>query len=708
MRMKDIRQSYLIPFYKGVVLSYASIFFSQSLWFGWGVMLVSFLYPVQGLCGFLSCLVANLMALFLLKDRQGVASGLYGFNSVFVGLAVGLFAPFNWLLLFAVSFFSFLLSVGMEALCNRLRLPFLAFPFLFCLWTLLLMIQQKGEIVDYVTFMEGESTGVLAFLPFLSDGAWSFLPSFFILFFKSLGLILFQPNVCCGVVLFVLLLCFSRIFGSFSLLGFAFAYLLYGMFDFEVYGIPYLFYGFNFILTTMAVGCYYLIPSKSSYVWALLLIPVQYVVIVASSRFFSFFFLPSFSFPFCILTLLFLAVLGRRKQGSSPTLVYYRGRNPESTLYYYEQGKTWQFDSYPFNIGLPFMGTWRVYQGIQGEHTHKGVWSHAWDFVLEDERNSQYRAVGDLLTDYYCYRKPVVAAAAGVVVALQDGIEDNRLGEVNAIQNWGNYVVLKHADGLYSAVCHLEKGSIVHKVGDGVEKGEILALCGNSGYSPFPHLHFQFQSVPQMGVPTLDYRISAYMKEGQLELLGQPKKGELVSNIQLDDSLPFCYSFHLGDEVKVVSDLYGEEKWSVKSDDFGGIYFSEERSKAQAWFVHDGRSFRFLRYEGGRQCALYHFFLSNYHVPFIRSGSFVDSMPLAVMKRGVLKLLQDFLSPIHLFVKMPYEVSVEGGSVQSRCSVHLFGRALSTARYETVFRKQGILEIKVEEENNFWKILFMK
>ncbi|MBP5456794.1 MAG: urea transporter [Paludibacteraceae bacterium] len=706
--MKDIRQSYLIPFYKGVVLSYASIFFSQSLWFGWTVMLASFLYPVQGLCGLLGCMVANLLALVLLKDRQRVATGLYGFNTVFVGLAVGVFAPFDWLLLFAVSFFSFLLSVGMEELGNRLRLPFLAFPFLFCLWTLLLMIQQKGEIVDYVTFMDGNQSCFSAIFPFLSDEFWTFLPTVFILFFKSLGLILFQPNVCCGIVLFFALLFFSRIVWSLSFVGCAFAYLLYVAFDFDSYGIPYLFYGFNFILTSIAVGCYYVIPSKASYGWALLLIPVQYAVVVASSRFFSFLFLPAFSFPFCILTLLFLSVLGRRGYGSSPALAYYKGRNPESTLYYYEQGKTWRFDTYPFNIGLPFMGMWRVYQGIEGEHTHKGVWSHAWDFVLEDERNSQYRTVGDLLTDYYCYRKPVVAAAAGVVAALQDGVEDNRLGEVNAIQNWGNYVVLKHAEGLYSAVCHLEKGSIAHKVGDAVEKGEILALCGNSGYSPFPHLHFQFQSAPQMGVPTLDYRISSYMKEDRVELWGQPKKGDRVSNIQLDDSLPFCYSFHLGDEVEVVSECFGEEKWSVKSDDFGGIYFFEARSKAQAWFVHDGRSFRFLRYEGGRQCALYHFFLSNYHVPFIRKGSLSDYLPLTVMRSGVLKLLQDFLSPFHLFVKMPYEISVDGAFSQSSSSTCLFGRKISSVRYETVYKKQGILEIKVSEENKSWKILFMK
>ena len=33
---------------------------------------------------------------------------------------------------------------------------------------------------------------------------------------------------------------------------------------------------------------------------------------------------------------------------------------------------------------MPFMGKWKVTQGIEGTHTHKDVWKYAWDFIIEE------------------------------------------------------------------------------------------------------------------------------------------------------------------------------------------------------------------------------------------------------------------------------------------------------------------------------------
>ena len=70
----------------------------------------------------------------------------------------------------------------------------------------------------------------------------------------------------------------------------------------------------------------------------------------------------------------------------------------------------------------------------------------------------------------------------------------NNIGDVNLGDNWGNTIIIKHGDYLFSKISHIKEGSFKVRVGDYVKKGDVLAVCGNSGRSPEPHLHFQLQS----------------------------------------------------------------------------------------------------------------------------------------------------------------------------------------------------------------------
>ena len=69
----------------------------------------------------------------------------------------------------------------------------------------------------------------------------------------------------------------------------------------------------------------------------------------------------------------------------------------------------------------------------------------------------------------------------------------------------GNTVIIKHAEGLYSKLCHLQKDSVNVKAGDNVYCGQVIGRVGNSGRSPYPHLHFQLQSTQYIGSKTLKY-----------------------------------------------------------------------------------------------------------------------------------------------------------------------------------------------------------
>lgn len=112
----------------------------------------------------------------------------------------------------------------------------------------------------------------------------------------------------------------------------------------------------------------------------------------------------------------------------------------------------------------------RVTQGFHGAETHDAAQAFAVDFLCEE---------GD----------PVVASHSGKVWAVK---EDSNHGCADAAcQNDANYVILDHGDGSYTHYHHLRYLGALVKPGDNVCAGQIIGLCGNTGYSGGPHLHFE-------------------------------------------------------------------------------------------------------------------------------------------------------------------------------------------------------------------------
>jgi murein DD-endopeptidase MepM/ murein hydrolase activator NlpD len=98
--------------------------------------------------------------------------------------------------------------------------------------------------------------------------------------------------------------------------------------------------------------------------------------------------------------------------------------------------------------------------------------------------------------DYYAFGREVLAPADGVVTDVIEGVRDNVPGSMNPLSAVGNAVLIQHSKHEVSVLAHFKQGSIKVKTGDAVKKGQVLGLCGNSGNSSEPHIHYHLQNTP--------------------------------------------------------------------------------------------------------------------------------------------------------------------------------------------------------------------
>jgi len=151
---------------------------------------------------------------------------------------------------------------------------------------------------------------------------------------------------------------------------------------------------------------------------------------------------------------------------------------------------------------LPFKGEWSVTWGgdtkEQNYHLESVAQKNAFDILIKDQQGSTHKGTGEINEDYYAFGKDLYAPCDGEVVLVVDGVKDNIPGTSNPIYIPGNTVIIKTATGEYAFFAHFKQHSIVVKQGQKIRTGTLLGLCGNSGNSSEPHLHFHLQNVEDM------------------------------------------------------------------------------------------------------------------------------------------------------------------------------------------------------------------
>lgn len=159
------------------------------------------------------------------------------------------------------------------------------------------------------------------------------------------------------------------------------------------------------------------------------------------------------------------------------------------------------YDRMPSDVDfrLPFEGAVTVAWGGPTPRTNYHVSSPAerwaYDLLITVDGRS-HRGDGRALADYYAYLRPVLAPAAGRVVAVHDGEEDQPPGRRNRRLGGGNRIILEIAPRQFLFIVHLRAGSIGVRLGESVRQGDVVASVGNSGNSSEPHIHLHVQDDP--------------------------------------------------------------------------------------------------------------------------------------------------------------------------------------------------------------------
>ena len=628
-----------------VLRAYSQLVFSRSPYVG--AMLIAATLPVPRafLGGLAGVLFAIATAFLLGFDRDAVFDGGYAVSALLLGLGVAQWfglGPAGWALLVIFAPLSVLIGAALRSRFAAAQLPVLSLPFLGAFYLLLGL--TGAAAVPYAL----QAFELPQLLP-------KILPPPVHLILSSVGALFFMPRADSGLLILAALSLHSRIATLLATLALGICLLL--RIPAPFLNDEHLFHSlaYNAVFTAVSLGGVWFVPSLSSFVLAICGVILCFLFTAGSAGPLLRLGLPVLVVPFNLTLLMMLMAFRQRTHDKRPKSVDFAAGTPEQNLAYFRTRRARFQSPHAVRFLLPVRGAWTCTQGEDGPLTHRGIWRHAFDFEVMDE---QGRTHGDgksdfgllQLSDYHAYRLPVLATAGGSVVKVVADIADNEIGTVNLERNWGNLIIIKHAPGLFSMVAHLAHESVKVVEGQVVKAGDMLGLCGNSGRSPTPHVHFQLQSGPQPGDATLPCRfadaVQLSSEPPQVVAALLPKTDELVRN--LDPSLERAAFFELpygavwtlrqGDQVEHIhSDL----------DLYGQLFLRSREHGAVLYYGLDGVFFTAYDFIGASQSALHLLRAALARVPLEENGRlrWSDLLPARMFRGRLFGAVMDLAAP---------------------------------------------------------------
>jgi urea transporter len=499
--------------------------------------------PRLVVAGLLAVALATLSAHLLKLSPDLIADGLFGYNALLVGVGgAALLVPGGkaFALLAAAVLLSVFATAALHSFLGvHFGLPALTLPFLLVFYSVLAAAPALGVGLSPIFASVTDPSAVLS-LPGSLDG-----------FLRTLGALFFVPRPEAGALVAVGLIIYSRIGFMYALLGYGLGWLVLSQ-TALVDPVMAVTVGFNSALVALALGAVWFVPSLSSALFAAGGVLVGALLALALRPLLGWLGLPVLILPFNLTVILLLYAMRQRVRDGRPKAVDFLLGTPEENLSYFQTRLARFGARYAVRFRAPFRGRWVCTQGVQGRFTHKGPWRHALDFEVVGPDGGFHKGRGEALTDFHCYRLPVLAPADGTVAKVVDGVADSPVDRPNVAQNWGNLVIIYHGPWLYSMVCHLSPQTLKVREGQVVRTGDLLGLCGSSGRSPRPHLHFQLQATARVGAPTLPVELHDVVEErdeGRRRLRSTyvPDEGDRLVNLDPDDDLVELFNFPVGE-----------------------------------------------------------------------------------------------------------------------------------------------------------------
>ena len=267
--------------------SYSIIFFLDNKLFATGMLVLTFFNFYAGLSGLFAILSTVLIAHSMGFDKEQLRKGLLSFNALLIGLGMGTFFDpgiVYFTLLFLAVLLTLILSVTLTGFLGRYGLPHLSIPFIIGFWLIVLpsstfenlgLTQRNIYWINNAYAMGGSQ--LVNFLQAINGFSINNMADTYL---RSLSSIFFQNNLLSGLLIAILLLISSRIAFSLSILGFLTAYLFASFTGSETTGFSYYNIGANYIMTALAIGGFFVIPSFKSYLWTFLLVPLTTLVLL--------------------------------------------------------------------------------------------------------------------------------------------------------------------------------------------------------------------------------------------------------------------------------------------------------------------------------------------------------------------------------------------------------------------------------------------